>query len=295
MKNFKFVLTLLLTLLYSISTFANPACDHPFYYKLEGVNPFEKAFTPEMKTGDLNVRMDEFANKWKKNVKKIEKVKLKADMGNENRPIREQDFYVISLKNLDENQKNELMADYLNSISQNTLSFPLGRDAGHLYTRVGNQTVDNLWGLNVNEYRLSSSERLETVISFSDQEFDNLKWYLEHANRDHENVIGKFQYEGTKETVGKINDNKCKLGNGHNCTSWIGYAPIGENGESFAELIKAGVYDVARNPGWLTSYIHAYTKSSRAPFVIYMSEDALSTITRKIKTGKEFEWSYDLH
>lgn len=295
MKKFNLFLVLMMVLSFSPQVHAINFCNVHFFKKIFGVKPFAQAFSSKNISGPIEQRMDDFVNRWPNNVKKVDKVHIKADMGNGNRPLREQDFYVISLNNLDETQKQEFLSDYLNTLAENTLSFPLGSGAGHLYTRVGSKTLDHLSGVSVKEYILPNSDRLETVIKLDNEEFDNLKWYVENATTDYKNTIGNFTYDGTNQTVGTLKNNKCTVGKGHNCTSWIGYAPIGVDGQPLTKLINAGTWDIARNPGWLTSYIHAYTGKERFPFAIYMSQKPMEELDQIVKSGSELNWDYNLH
>lgn len=280
----------------SLSFAISPECDGQFAYKIEGVVPFAQAFQGTLKSGSLLNRMEELQARWPNNIKKVKNVKLKVDMMDSGSATRDQDIIVISFKDLNQTKQTELMEDYLSSIAENSLSFPLGRGAGHLYTRVGKKTLDNLRGVNVNDYRLPSwDDRLETVIALNEKEFENLRWYTEHASTNSNKTVGKWDYDGTQETIGKINDNQCAVGKGHNCTSWMGYAPIGENGEPLKEMIGAYGWDIARNPGWMTAYIHAYTPKSRFPFAIFMSNKSMSEIDDILESGKDFQWDYNLH
>ncbi|MFZ4714562.1 MAG: hypothetical protein ACOYL6_12645 [Bacteriovoracaceae bacterium] len=297
MKTMKLLLILMITVSYSMNSHSVAVeCDGQFSYKIEGVTPFAQAFPETMiKEGTLTARMNDFKNRWPNNVKLVNNVKMKVQLGTSN-PTRLQDFFIISTNGMDEARKTELMNDYLNSVSNESLSFPLGSQAGHLYTRVGNKTMDNLNSMSVNEYRTGYSDRLETMVALTPAEFDNLRWYAHHASTNHANVIGTFSYNGTKETVGKIDNNKCsRAGEGHNCTSWLGLAPIGKDGEPFKEMIGAHGWDIAGNPGWLTAFIHAYTPKSRFPFVVYMSDDPMAELSELIKTNKQFNWEYYLH
>jgi hypothetical protein len=272
-------------------------CDGQFSHIVPGVVPLEDAFRSTVKTtGTLNERMSGLQTRWPSNVKFVKNVKMKVNLGTGDN-LRSQDFFVISLDGLDEAKQAELLNDYLDSIAHNSVSFPLGSEAGHLFTRVGTKTYDNLWGLHVNEYRTPNSDRLETVLSLSDHEMENLRWYTHHAEKNHANVVGDFFYEGTKTSEGKLDKNlaTCPTSNGHNCTSWMGLAPIGENGEPLKELIGAHAWDIARNPGWMTAYIHARTPQARTPFNVFISTSDFSFLDDMIATDKVLEWRYDLH
>ena len=296
MKKLKFFLSLVFIFQIASSFAISPECDGQFSHKIEGVIPFARGFEGTIRSGSLTSRMEEFQARWPNNIKKVKNVKMKVDLMDSGSASRDQDMIVISFKDLSEAKQTELMEDYLSSIAENTLSFPLGRGAGHLYTRVGKKTLDNLAGVHVKDYRLPSYEdRLETVISLNEKEMDNLRWYTEHASTNSEKTVGKWDYEGTQETVGKLNDNQCAVGKGHNCTSWMGYAPLGENGEPLKEMIGAFGWDIARNPGWMTAYIHAYTPKSRFPFAVFMSNKSMTEIDSILESGKEFQWDYNLH
>lgn len=277
----------------SISTvsIAAPECDEPFSHKVDGVIPFAEGFPESIITeGTLIERMTQFQNKWPDNVKLVKNVKMKVDFKT-NKKTRSQDFLVVTTNGLDEVQKVEMAKDYLDSISHNTMEF-FGKN--HLYTRVGTKSLDYVEQVDVADFKFSNSDRIQTVLELSPQELDNLRWYTYHATTNYDGVLGESRYEGVKVSNGKINDNKCPVG-GHNCTSWMGLAPIGKNGEPVKELIGANGWDIARNPGWLAAFIHAYTPKARTPFNVFSTKKDWATLDAMIATDKNFEWEYDLH
>lgn len=286
----------LLVLILSFSIFANDTCNNALktIKAVASDNAYAKAFKQTVKkAGSLNTRAEQFAAKWPNNVKIVDNVNLKFSHANGNGQGQKK-MVIISLDGLDSSKSDELLKDYTDYLSWNAMSFPLGSGGGHLYTRVGDQAIDYFFGFNQNIYRWPSSDRLETVLELSDKEFKNMKQYIENLDINHRDVIGGSNYEGVNPIAGSTLASNKPASGGHNCTSWIATAPIGENGQTLKDVVGAGGWDVHRNPGWWTAYIQTKTNRNKNPFVVYVTHNPMDQAIQKTQ-APHFEWNYDLH
>lgn len=255
---------------------------------------YKKGFTTSMKTaGSLTDRAVELANKWPNNIKIVENVTMKFTSDVVSGQAQKK-MLIISLDGLSSGQESKLLKEYIDYMSHNTLSFPLNEGAGHLHTRLGKMDLDFMRSLSQNEYRWPSSERLETFMELSEQEFKNVRQYVENIDLS-TNVVGSnFQMAGVKSEIpgASLANNKPTSG-GHNCTSWIGLAPIGENGQSLRSIAGTS-HEYHTNPGWWTAYLQTKTSSEKVPIVAYITRKNLNEAIAKAEQ-ESFSWNYSLH
>lgn len=228
--------------------------------------------------GSLMDRRDQFIEKYKSHVKLVKDVYFKFEQDIEPVDLRgTRDVLVISTKDA----PPELLQDYLNFISLGTISFPLGRQGGHLYARFGNKTYDNINTLSERDYSAASNHRIETVALLSPSEFSNFAQYTANILANREAVIGNFSYGGSQKTKGKLDDNTCLVG-GHNCTSWVATAGVGLNNRRVLELMGGDLnVEVGTNPGWLSLFLNTKAKKDRVPFTIFWTPSSLTDALAK--------------
>jgi|GEM_PF-1210579 len=260
---------------------------------------FGKAFPRSVKKGQLEERLAAFQAKWSDHVTIIDDVgfEFRAESGKVLRQRKK--ILAISTRGLSDAKSAALTRDYLDAIASGTVSFPLGEGGGHLYTRVGNRTVDYYGDFTVNEYRGSTSRRLEPVITLKPDEEFNLRVYLENAEADTLGVIGDSAYNGVANarTRGKLDDNR-PIAGGHNCTSWLCTAPIGVSRKPLMALTKATTaIEVHTNPGWWSHWLTGAAPEERVPVVVYWdSGKSLAQIKSEVVSGARFpEWDFSTH
>lgn len=262
--------------------------------KLKTVTNKDRTFLPATTiAGPLNKRMEAFAKLYPDNVTFVDNVTFR-----QNRRSGKKKMMMISLAGLTESKKEALRKDFLKYFSDGTISFPLGESGGHLYTRLGAKTKDFITSVSTNNYRLPSGERLETIMELTPDEFKRTQTYVKNATKHQNETLGSFSYDGVKgKTEGKIDANKpVNSSQGHNCTSWICTAPVGDKGESLYSLTGATMsQEIHTNPGWWTSWLAAGAESDRVPAVIFWTDQTIAEAkTARIQRGK-FTWDFDLH
>jgi hypothetical protein len=203
---------------------------------------------------------------------------------------------VISIEGLNSAQHKQLTKDYIAAVSEGTLSHPLSERSGHLYTRVGANMYDFM-GSNLRSNKMSdlTSEKFEPVIVLKEAEFGNLLNYVAKAKASRD-VLGEFGYEGVKgETASRPEDNRPNDANEkHNCTSWLGLAPVGPTGGALCSIAGAPRgYDVYRNPGWWSQFLASRAPKEVVPFVVHWTPKKLSEA--RPKEGQNLYWNYGLH
>lgn len=286
---------LLLISLISFTIFATD-CDEALrgIKAVAGKNPYSKAMTKTMlKKGKMQTRAEKLAEKYPRNVKIVDSVTMHFEDAN-GTGTRQRKMVIISLNGLSDKKKDDLLNDYIDYLSWNSISFPLGEGGGHLYTRIGNTAIDSFGSFSQNPYRWPYSNRLETFVELSPTEFKNVKQYVENASINKQHVIGGVDYDGAHPVAGGTLAKNTPESGGHNCTSWIATAPIGEEGQTLKNIVGAENWDVHRNPGWWTAYIQTRGKNDRVPFVVYVTEDKMSDALAKASAEK-FVWNYGLH
>lgn len=259
-----------------------------YFYTPAVKDPFSKAMPNEMVTaGSLNDRAKAFAELYPENIKMVEDVKLEVAATGMNYEGK-RNVLVISIPPNDQNFSKE----FIKYFSNNLISFTGG---GHLYSRIGSKVLDHTFtGINERDFNISNNDHFETMFSLSDNEFLNLKRYAEYSTENYKATVGKFEYDGPMQVEGQLNKN-CGLDKGHNCTSWITTAPIGDGGENLKQLLGLGAYDIHRNPGWWQTYLATRASEERVPFVVYFTSAPLATALEKIKSNEVAPLGYNLH
>lgn len=288
MKLFSF---LLLCLILATSpkveaAWVNQVCD--YFFAAVPRNPFSHALPPDAVIGSLTERAKSFQELYPDSVKLVDDVILEMET-TAGKFQQTKKVLVVSIPS-DEALMAQFLADYNKYFSHNAISFSGG---GHLYTKVGTKTLDHLSKITEKEYYISKSDHFETIVQLSDQEFQNLKTYAHYSTKKYKSTVGKFEYEGPMTAKGAMTNN-CGVGKGHNCTSWITLAPIGENAESLKQLIGASTWDVHRNPGWWQTYLGTKANNERVPFVVYFSTGPMNTALEKIKPDAVIPMGYGL-
>tara|TARA_Y100000780_G_C13695863_1_gene422217 strand:+ start:32732 stop:35059 length:2328 start_codon:yes stop_codon:yes gene_type:complete len=267
--------------------------------------PLQNAFPEEIWDGPLLDRIEFLTGKYATHMKSFDQVDLKFN-GSDG---RSRNVYVVSFKGMDEAEKEHFLEDYYKAASLNTISFPLGESPGHLYTRFGNKTYDFITSVSEAEYRAPNSDRLEVFMELEPDEFTRMRTYIENARGNTAHVLGGFSYGGVDgPTGGKLDMNRPgsfnsesgvfspTSGEGHNCTSWICTAPIGDNGESLHDLAGAPrAHRVHTNPGWWSMWLANYGKRERVPFAVMFTDDSLEQVTETIENNGLRGWRFDPH
>lgn len=257
--------------------------------------PLKEFFPETMKTGDPMARMKEFATLYPKNVKIVEGVTFKLNSKSSKKSI-----LAISLEGLDESEKEKLLAHYYQYFSYDAVSFPLGERGGHLYSRVGNHTLDYIGSVDPSDYRFPSGERLESFLFLKPEEHLNLRTYIDNGIKNGDKVVGDFDYDGSglRDTNGSLSNNRVKGdSSGHNCTSWICTAPVGQKKTTIYQLAGAKKTDeIHTNPGWWSNWLTAAAPEERSPFAVYMTNGSLEdALKNRLDSKKNFDWDFDLH
>lgn len=247
----------------------------------------------------LEIRIKALVDKYPQNVRIVEKVQFKF----ENKRAVKRRLLVVSLAGLDSQKQNQFVQDYLAALDPNTISFPLSESAGHLYSRFDSKVYDNYGGMSTRQYNVTgnNSRRLEPVLSLKPIEHKRMQTYIKNVDNNSDAVLGdNCDYDGIrliKDSVGRINNNKPKNGGGHNCTSWIGLAPIGQRSERLISLIGAtDKIEIHTNPGWWSYFITGAAKAERVPFVIYWdSRSSLEEVVTQVNSfnGRNFNENWD--
>lgn len=281
-----------------------------------------RSFPDKVWSGPLKERTALLVQKYPNIMKKMDQVKFKfkESIGGS------RDIYVVSFKGMSAEEKQAFLVDYHAAVSQNTVSFPLSENAGHLYTRIGNKTYDFYFGSNVSmkEYPLPSSKRLETFMELEPDEFMRLRLYVENGVNDGRATLGSTSYQGVDgETVGMLNDNRpgrinpqpqnrfqriinrvlnredgsyAATGEGHNCTSWMCTAPIGDTGEALHDLAGAPrSHRIHTNPGWWSMWLVNYGKRDRMPFAFYFTDESIQETVETVERNGFLPWGFGTH
>jgi hypothetical protein len=258
--------------------------------------PLRSSFPERVLTGPLKDRMEQLMAKWPNNMKKVPAVDIKFNNGSGGK----RDIVFMSFDGLSAAQKREFLDDYFHALSDMSVSFPLSESAGHLYTRIGNKTVDFYFGSNVNStnYALPNSDRLEAFVQLDPQEFLRLRTYIENGQRRGSSLLGSSGYDGVNGPTNNTltNNRPTSRGESHNCTSWICTSPIGNADEALHDLVRAPrSHRVHTNPGWWSSWLMNYSPRERVPFAVYMTNDSLdSAISSRIRSNT-LNWNFGVH
>ncbi len=254
--------------------------------------PMAHSFPEKIWSGPIKERADLLLQKYPNRIKKFERIKFNFN----GQPGGRRDVYAISLGGLSEEKKADLINDYLAAVSENSISFPLSEQAGHLYTRFGNKSYDFLGGLDADAYPMPWSNRLETFVELEADEFMRLRTYMQNADDNVDEVIGDFTMSGATDGTNGLLTNNRAINGGHNCTSWICTAPIGDGGEALHELTGAPLANnLHTNPGWWSSWLSNYAHRDRIPFLFYLSNDPIDDVTHRFSNPDNFDWAFGEH
>jgi hypothetical protein len=286
---------LILTFLISFHVHSSDiACSSNFFPHIEKTSPLSHAFPENLIQGNILERAEELVSRWPKNLKFVDDVIVKVST-----PAGELEnkkkFLVISFDGLSDNQIEKLKKEYIESLSHNAISMPLGKSTGHLYTRVGSKVYDHdISGFKNADYDFSLlNERMETFLTFSDEEFLNFRQYVQNIESHYSQTIGDFSINGPMESDGLIQANRGK-GCAHNCTTWLSLAPIGSEGQTLKSLVRGKNFDIHRDPGWWNLYLQTKSSNERNPFVVYMADKSFAEIEKKVSSHQVFDWNYNL-
>jgi hypothetical protein len=209
---------------------------------------------------------------------------------------------VISLHGLSDAAREELRARYLEAFGRGFVSFPLKERAKHLMTRIdarifnyGRAFVNWIPQFRTKAYRLPRARSLEVMVKLTPQEDENLQTYLRNIKLRRGRTIGPFTMEGHQFTRGKLTDNRTLKG-GHNCSSWIAFAPIAEEETSLLEALSGSRdVEVATNPGWWTNWLSAAAPADRVPFVLHWTPLPLKEALAQISPSQNLNWDFNRH
>ncbi len=254
--------------------------------------PLQQAFPEEVWTGELEERMLALQTMYPNNLKKVKNVGFKMANG----ATGNRDLWVVSLQGLED--REQFLKDYLEAVSQDTVSFPLSKSPGHLYTRLGNKTYDYLSGVSQYDYRFPNGKRLESFLVLTAEQQMNLRTYVENARNDVNRVVGSFSMNGAKgATGGRLDNNLPTQDSGHNCTSWLCTSPINPGSGDIVSLVGARrSYNIHTNPGWWQAYLSTSTSKEIHPFSVYWDiEKPMNEILEEVKEGQDLNWDFNEH
>src|SRR5690606_36190201 len=155
-------------------------------------------------------------------------------------------------------------------------------------------------------------------------EFMRLRIYVENGTQNANATLGRFNYSGVeRETVGMLNDNRAGAvnpnppsrfqrivnrvlnrddgtftpsGEGHNCTSWLCTATIGDTGEAIHDIAGAPrSHRIHTNPGWWTMWLVNYGKRERMPFTFYFTDETMEQAQEVISRDGLTNWNFSTH
>jgi hypothetical protein len=132
---------------------------------------------------------------------------------------------------------------YLGLCSKNTVELSVSPTYHHLYVRVGTRTYDNWPGqpngvpscLNVRPWTTSVAgvDRVAALVELPESAMARLRKWIADGVANPRETLGMFRYNGG-------DPRRPGARKASNCTSWIAYAPIGDNGETLAQMIGVG-------------------------------------------------------
>lgn len=257
--------------------------------------PFRSAFPERVLTGPLNDRMDQLIAKYPNNMRKVPAVETLFNGNNGGK----RDIVVLSFNGMSEAQKRDFLKDYFEALSDMTVSFPLSESPGHLYSRLGTQSLDFYFGSNVKvqEYTLPNGHRLEAFVNLDPQESLRLRTYVENGQNNGADLLGPSGYDGVDgRTRGTLTDNRPVGQENHNCTSWICTSPIGNADEALHDLVRAPrSHRVHTNPGWWSMWLMNYAPRERVPFAVLMGNESLEDIISRRLQDNILNWNFGAH
>lgn len=230
------------------------------------------------------------------------------------------DVLVISLNGLDAGARAEIRSRVVELTGPRTVSFPLKNGESHLFTRAGGEVVYDFdyrwpttgeyaarrlpenWNLYIFENNYGSKiesgihdQVLEPIVSLSEHESLRFQTYLSNVRANIEGTIGRFNFEGTVYSSGRLERNVPPRGTGNNCTSWVMNAPVGVSGESFLSLLGPRTRFngwIGTNPGWLLGYVLTQGNPQRVPVTILWTHEPLETARRNLETNGLTQWNF---
>lgn len=192
-------------------------------------------------------------------------------------------FLKISTHGLNTEQLEKLTLDYISAIGPDTLVFLHSPHSSHLFIQVKDKVIDFqnnfLDPLQVHEFRLPKTERVDSHIILSLDESKKLFQYLINAADNPHEVLGHFRFEGGTKTNGALTNNQCH--SGHNCVSWIATAPIGSQGEPLYHLL--GLPETSNSLTNPILWHQEVLASPRTSIVIYWTQKPLEQVTNNQK------------
>ena len=211
--------------------------------------------------------------------------------------------FVLSTHGMSRRELNDRTKRLNEILDQGTISFPTKERYVHLLMRKGGRNHSYGWLINswfplglyrTIRYKIPRTRRIEPVFKLSETEMKNLDTYIANIRRKgYRRMLGWYTFDGDMKTVGKLDDNR-GLTRGHNCTTWITSAPIGENGETVSEL--SGVQPtqhVTSNIGWWNCFLASNAPLGRVPFIIYWSPQPMDKIlSDEVISNLSFKWDF---
>jgi hypothetical protein len=254
--------------------------------------PLKNAFPERLWTGPLVQRMEQLVAKYPENIKKMPDVQIKFKENNGGT----RDIYVVSLNGLSDGAQLEFLQDYFVAVSDMTVSFPLSESAGHLYSRIGNKTMDFYFQNNVEvkPYRLPNSPRLEAFVEFQPAEFMRMRTYIDNGVNQGEELLGRSGFDGVKgETRNTLTNNQPIGSERHNCTSWICTSPIGDQQQALHDLVNAPrSHEIHTNPGWWSMWSMNHGPKERVPFAVLMDDQPMDQIIEQYIQNNTLNWQF---
>lgn len=132
---------------------------------------------------------------------------------------------------------------YLSKLSPNVVEFSVSPRYHHLYVRLGAQSFDNWPGANYGRpahisvrnwgTAAAATDRVAVLVQLTTSEMGRMKTWIDNGVNRPLECLGMFSYGGGDPRASGSSK-------ASNCTSWMSYAPIGDNGETLGELAGVG-------------------------------------------------------
>ncbi len=264
---------------------------------------FERAETSS------RVDFKKLVDSFPENVKVIDRVKFTVG---KNGPSGLKPLIIISLKNLSDEQKEDLLKKYIDILGSNTLTFPRPLHDGlyHLMFRKDKDTVDLFagpylfnWVIRRRPAQLPKSDLIEPIALLSPETSQKLDVYIQNAQEKTMKTVGiggvvfgidrkTMRVRGvvSGKTVGRLDNNRplnaCEW---HNCTTWINTAPVGPQGAGLFTFFGESDYrdSFASSRSW-SNYLLTETSESDVPAVVYWTQDSVQALLQTLETDSKF-------
>jgi len=209
----------------------------------------------------------------------------------------QRDILLISLADQNIEAQAEIQAIFDVHRSQ-SVTFPIKEKSKHLMVRFQGHIFNfgyfpTRWfsKFRVLPSKLPSKATIESTVPLAPKECLKLARYIENIRAGKRRTIGPFDNEGYQYTRGTLTDNRPKK-RGHNCTSWVATAPIGEQNEALMELLGADRSQlVGTNPGWWAAW--ALSSAERDISAIYWDHQPLDQMIKtRIEDDGYFHWDF---